>query len=195
MDVCGVHMSGKSSSVLFLPTHAPEDSQRLLRPARELRARGPNSTDIYLDDQWIKYLKRPLGTRFDSLSYIDFCVNYRQETTNRSARPPPYNITESDQDDDQDDGDAQEDDVDMDQNQEAEGVDGQAGEGDAGNNNGQQPRIAHAGTKGKKKAAPLYLDCNDPLRKWVYRSKKKGLVRYRSTPCPSRNIFFSLSIL
>ncbi|KAG9062867.1 hypothetical protein KI688_005174 [Linnemannia hyalina] len=56
---------------------------------------------------------------------VRFIVNYRQEYTNRSARPPPYNINDSDQDDGQDDDDAQEDDLDIDQNQEAEGVNDQ----------------------------------------------------------------------
>lgn len=58
MDICGWKMHGCSRVDEFLPTELPENRRRILKRAKELRSLV-NDTDIFLDDKWTKYLKRP----------------------------------------------------------------------------------------------------------------------------------------
>ncbi|KAG0006235.1 hypothetical protein BGZ65_008972 [Modicella reniformis] len=48
-----------SQAVIFLPTDLPENRIRVLKRARELNQLGRGSTDIFLSDKFVKYLKRP----------------------------------------------------------------------------------------------------------------------------------------
>ncbi|KAF9128072.1 hypothetical protein BG015_004403 [Linnemannia schmuckeri] len=58
MDICGWKMHGCSHKDIFLPTDLPPKRKLLLKRVAALRA-SPDSTDIFLDDKWTKYLKRP----------------------------------------------------------------------------------------------------------------------------------------
>ncbi|KAF9271490.1 hypothetical protein BGZ74_005960, partial [Mortierella antarctica] len=58
MDICGWKMHGCSHNDVFLPTDLPSKRKLLLKRVAALRA-SPDSTDIFLDGKWTKYLKRP----------------------------------------------------------------------------------------------------------------------------------------
>ena len=61
MDICGWKMHGCSHNDVFLATDLPPKRKLLLKRVAALRA-SPDSTNIFLDDKWTKYLKRPRGT-------------------------------------------------------------------------------------------------------------------------------------
>lgn len=67
MDICGWKMHGCSHADIFLPTDLPVNRQRLLKRVDALRA-SPESTDIFQDDKWIKYLKRPKSVEGNTLA-------------------------------------------------------------------------------------------------------------------------------
>ncbi|KAF9139026.1 hypothetical protein BGX30_008463 [Mortierella sp. GBA39] len=117
---------------------------------------------LYGEDLATKYLKRPLQTRFDSLSYVEFFTHYREDATKRPAPPPPYNIDDPDQDIVNDEDPAE---------VEPELADEQnAGPAiDAADDNADQQVNAGAGGARNQPLVPIYLDCNDPPRRWVYR--------------------------
>ena len=58
MDICGWKMHGCSHTDMFLPTDLPQKRKRFLKRVDALR-KSPDSTNIFLDGKWIKYLKRP----------------------------------------------------------------------------------------------------------------------------------------
>ena len=58
MDICSWQMHGCSRVDVFLPTDLPQKRKRVLKRVDELR-NSPDSTDLFLDDKWTKYLKRP----------------------------------------------------------------------------------------------------------------------------------------
>lgn len=58
-DVLGYHLHGMSHGTIYLPTDLPENRFRVLKRARELREQDPESTEIFLDDPFKKYLDRP----------------------------------------------------------------------------------------------------------------------------------------
>lgn len=67
----------------------------------------------------------------------------------------------------------------MEQDQRAEDAGWEAAEDQ---DNVQHPGNGRAGTRKNQSPAPLFLDCEDPPRKWIYRINKKALIRHRSTP-------------
>lgn len=58
MDICGWKMHGFSHNDVFLPTDLPPKRKLFLKRVAALKV-SPNSTNIFLDDKWTKYLKRP----------------------------------------------------------------------------------------------------------------------------------------
>jgi hypothetical protein len=58
MDICGWKMQGCSRVDQFLPTELPDNRRRTLKRVKDLR-NLVNETDIFLDDKWTQYLKRP----------------------------------------------------------------------------------------------------------------------------------------
>ena len=58
MDICGWKMHGCSHADVFLPTDLPVNRKRVLKRAGDL-SKSPESTNIFLDDKWTKYLNRP----------------------------------------------------------------------------------------------------------------------------------------
>jgi hypothetical protein len=58
MDICGWKMHGCSRVDEFLPTELPQNRRRILKRVKDLR-NLVNDTDIFLDDKWTQYLKRP----------------------------------------------------------------------------------------------------------------------------------------
>lgn len=58
MDICGWKMHGCSRVDEFLPTELPHNRRRILKRVKDLR-NLVNDTDIFLDDKWTQYLKRP----------------------------------------------------------------------------------------------------------------------------------------
>lgn len=75
LDVTSANTSRMSHAVEFLPTDLPENRRRLLRPARQIE---PHSTDIFLPDKWIRYLKRPLGAMFEGMTYMEFYSEFHE---------------------------------------------------------------------------------------------------------------------
>ncbi|KAK3807529.1 MAG: hypothetical protein JOS17DRAFT_692108 [Linnemannia elongata] len=75
MDICGWKMHGCSHNDEFLPTDLPPKRKLLLKRVAALRA-SPDSTNIFLDDKWTKYLKRPRGTvwLYCGFMYFEFEV-------------------------------------------------------------------------------------------------------------------------
>lgn len=58
MDICGWKMHGCSRVDEFLPTELPENRRRILKRVKDLK-NLVDETDIFLDDRWTQYLKRP----------------------------------------------------------------------------------------------------------------------------------------
>ncbi|KAF9369107.1 hypothetical protein CPB97_003904 [Podila verticillata] len=56
INLMGIGVSHKSKTILFVPTAHPDHEKRVLCPAAELHALDPDSTDIFSDDLWKKYL-------------------------------------------------------------------------------------------------------------------------------------------
>ena len=77
MDICGWRMHGCSQKSIFLPTDKPQDRKRVLKRKFELDKVSRASTDIFLDDKWKKYLKRPRnkeGKKRDVVNAIFCCL-------------------------------------------------------------------------------------------------------------------------
>jgi ATP-dependent DNA helicase PIF1 len=91
LDVTGANTARMSHGVEFLPTDLPENRRRLIRPAQQI---DPLSTDIFLPDKWIRYLKRPLGAVFEDMTYMDFYSEFHEifKVARGAIIPePPYN--------------------------------------------------------------------------------------------------------
>jgi hypothetical protein len=80
MDICGWKMHGCSRVDEFLPTELPNNRRRILKRAKDLRILE-DDTDIFLDDKWTQYLKRPKtqeGTPdFDNMKYHEYFKFFR----------------------------------------------------------------------------------------------------------------------
>lgn len=56
VDICGWKMHGCLHNDVFLPMDLPLKCKHILKQVQALRA-SPDTTDIFLNDKWTKYLK------------------------------------------------------------------------------------------------------------------------------------------
>lgn len=80
MDICGWKMHGCSRVDEFLPTELPDNRRRILKRAKDLRILV-DDTDIFLDDKWTQYLKRPKSQNgmpdFENMTYPEYFKFFR----------------------------------------------------------------------------------------------------------------------
>lgn len=79
MDICGWKMHGCSRVDEFLPTELPENRRRILKRVKDLR-NLKDDTDVFLDDKWIQYLKRPQSIEGRSCCSLNLGVGVRLQS-------------------------------------------------------------------------------------------------------------------